>query len=109
MDGANWGELGRLGLGDDITRLVPTAVRGALHGKSVVGASAGQNHSAVVTQAGELYTWGGEEFGILGHSEGTHMHSPKVVEALLGKRVVGVSAAGAWAAGAYTYLPLSST
>ena len=32
------------------------------------------------------------EHGILGHSDGRHMFFPKVVQALLGKRVVGVSA-----------------
>ena len=52
------GEGGRLGHGDEDPKLVPVRVAGALGGKCVVAASAGDSHTADVTEEGELYTWG---------------------------------------------------
>ena len=62
-----WGrnEKGQLGLGDAINRNNPTIVPG-LRGKRVVAASAGKNHTAVVTAAGESFTFGLNQYGQLG-------------------------------------------
>ncbi|KAI7839928.1 hypothetical protein COHA_006322 [Chlorella ohadii] len=62
-----WGrnEKGQLGLGDTINRNNPTIVKG-LANKKVVYASAGRNHSAVVTATGESYTFGLNQYGQLG-------------------------------------------
>ena len=66
-------------------------VEDALTGKKVVGASAGEHHTAAWTDAGELFTCGSAFFGKLGH-EGQDYHScqrvPMLVEALEGKKVV---------------------
>lgn len=62
-----WGrnEKGQLGLGDTINRNNPTIVDG-LRNKKVVGASAGRNHTAVVTATGESYSFGLNSYGQLG-------------------------------------------
>ena len=52
------GEDGKLGVGDEDMRIVPTLVQGELKGKTVAQVSAGEQHSACVTADGELYAWG---------------------------------------------------
>jgi alpha-tubulin suppressor-like RCC1 family protein len=79
---------------------VPRLVE-ALAGKTVVGATAGACYTAVWTVAGELFTFWGGDSGRLGHgcggSEGGEAFlgsvgvAPRLVEALAGKAVVGVS------------------
>jgi len=67
---------------------VPKLVE-ALAGNTVIGVTAG-GHTAVWTDAGELFTFGGG--GALGHGEDEYCASvPKLVEALAGKKVVGAS------------------
>lgn len=56
---------GQLGLGDTVNRNNPTPVKG-LASKKVVGGSAGKSHSAVVTDGGESYTFGLNQYGQLG-------------------------------------------
>lgn len=72
---------------------VPMAV-GSLEGQKVVGASAGDQHTAVWTDDGALYTFGCELWGKLGHSNDGQgvVCQPRVVEALVGKRVMGAAA-----------------
>lgn len=60
---------GHLGHGDKNDRAVLTRVEGALLGKRVVAVSAGYEHTAAVTNAGELFTWGREISGRLGHGD----------------------------------------
>ena len=79
---------------------VPLRVRGCLADERVRQASAGSVHSAVVTEAGELYTMGCNGEGRLGLGssavgvDGTHQckPEPKLVEALRGIPVVEVAA-----------------
>ena len=98
--GVNWaGELGHGPVPTDElhSRSRPREVVG-LHGKPVVGVSAGAGHSAVITADGALYTFGRRMNGRLGHPEedgtGGAMHTPRQVDALRGKRVVQVAAGG---------------
>ena len=75
----------------------------ALAGEKVIGASAGDHHIAVWTNAGELFTFGDGGRGALGHGaipwdggnpfprEASEL-VPRLVEALSGKTVVGASA-----------------
>jgi len=84
------GEFGLLGHGGTQNELVPRLV-GALAGKKVVGAAAGDRHTAVWTDEGELFTFGHGLYGKLGHG-GTGEYVPTLVEALAGKKVVGASA-----------------
>ena len=79
------GKHGQLGLGDTVSRWRPQKVA-ALAGKPVRIASAGHEHSAILTEAGEVYTMGEGSRGQLGHAElgyttpdsytGAHMATP---------------------------------
>mmetsp|Transcript_40455 Transcript_40455/g.114559 ORF Transcript_40455/g.114559 Transcript_40455/m.114559 type:complete len:458 (+) Transcript_40455:142-1515(+) len=74
-----WGrnEKGQLGHGDLTIRNMPTPVEG-LEGKVVVSASAGKNHSIVVTDDGKCFSFGSNQYGQLGIGE--CKSSPKVEE-----------------------------
>ncbi|KAG0590970.1 hypothetical protein KC19_1G139700 [Ceratodon purpureus] len=65
---ATWGrgQAGVLGHGDETTTTVPRLVS-SLHGIRITRAAAGWNHSAFLTDKGELYTCGDGAFGQLGH------------------------------------------
>jgi len=83
------GEKGALGHNDRNNRLVPTRVE-ALHsvGAKIVTGSAGETHSAVVTDNGTLYTWGASEG--LGHGDGMDKLVPtRVARHLLQDACVG--------------------
>merc|ERR1711977_601972 len=73
----------------------------ALVGKCVVQIALGENHSAVITNNGEVFTFGGGTHGKLGHPHVTGCedlegleddeHVPRRVEALVGKHIVQVA------------------
>ena len=68
----SWGsnDNGVLGLGDlgsdGLDRTVPASVRGELRKRTVVQASAGDEHSACVTEDGSVYVWGANDTAQLG-------------------------------------------
>ncbi|XP_042217246.1 E3 ubiquitin-protein ligase HERC2-like isoform X2 [Homarus americanus] len=88
----SWGEGddGKLGHGNkspyDRPRLIET-----LQGKGVMEIACGGAHSAAITSSGELYTWGKGRYGRLGHGDSEDQFRPKLVEALVGYRVVDVA------------------
>lgn len=51
----------------------------SLRGKEVVDVAAGGAHSACITSAGELYTWGKGRYGRLGHGDSEDQPRPKQV------------------------------
>lgn len=61
----------------------------------IVAVAAANKHSAVVSEAGEIYTWGCNKEGQLGYgtSNSASNYSPRVVEYLKGKSFIGVSTA----------------
>lgn len=63
----SWGKNrhGQLGLGDCVTRRTPTLVR-ALEKRSIISVSAGDYHSACVTNKGDVYIWGDNSQAQLG-------------------------------------------
>ncbi|XP_063970630.1 E3 ubiquitin-protein ligase HERC2-like [Lytechinus pictus] len=63
----------------------------ALKTKRIRDIACGSSHSAAVTSSGELYTWGLGEYGRLGHGDSTTQLRPKLVKALVGKRVIQVA------------------
>jgi len=85
------GYAGNLGHGGHHEELVPRLVE-ALVGKKVVGASSRESHTAVWTETGELFTFGAGDNGKLGHGGKGDERVPRLVEALVGKKVVGASA-----------------
>ncbi|KAI2628270.1 hypothetical protein GGS21DRAFT_528492 [Xylaria nigripes] len=61
------GRGGRLGLGDETTKLSFTPVQGGLADKKVTAVALGQNHSLAVTSEGELWSWGSNTYSQLGY------------------------------------------
>ena len=88
-DGAiyTWGdkENGVAGHGDTEGHQYTPKRLDKLADKRVVQLSACGFHTGCLTDNGELYTWGEGKFGRLGHSVERNCHSPRLVEALLGK------------------------
>ncbi|KAL9181896.1 hypothetical protein ACHAXT_012239 [Thalassiosira profunda] len=78
-----WGEgkFGRLGHGAERNCHSPRLVESLL-GKRPIQVSCGGFHSAVVTQDGKMYTFGGGEHGQLGHSDKVNKVRPTLVQAL---------------------------
>ena len=71
---------GQLGLGSHSTRPCPTPTAVALGPRTVVvSMSAGDEFSACVTKAGEVFTWGFGAFGQLGHGNAGSMCKPRQV------------------------------
>lgn len=85
----------------------------ALSGVSIIDIACGSAHSACITSSGKLYTWGKGRwvifkinfyhrqnyfhsfsilrYGRLGHGNGEDQLKPKMVEALIGYRVIDVA------------------
>ncbi|KAI1178294.1 hypothetical protein F4777DRAFT_111756 [Nemania sp. FL0916] len=62
------GRGGRLGLGDEKTKLSFTPVQGGLSDKKVTAVALGQNHTLAVTSEGELWSWGSNNYAQLGYT-----------------------------------------
>ena len=75
------GKFGRLGHNSELNCLVPRLVE-ELYGKRPIQLSCGGFHTAVVTEDGRLYTFGGGEHGQLGHNDRVNKLKPTLVQAL---------------------------
>ncbi|XP_060049477.1 alsin [Erinaceus europaeus] len=62
------GKEGQLGHGDVLHRLQPLCVK-CLDGKEVIHLEAGAYHSLALTAKSQVYSWGNNTFGQLGHSD----------------------------------------
>ncbi|XP_051134325.1 PH, RCC1 and FYVE domains-containing protein 1 isoform X2 [Andrographis paniculata] len=89
------GHFGILGHGNEVSHWVPKRVNGPLEGIHVSSISCGPWHTAVVTSAGQLFTFGDGTFGVLGHGDRRSVSKPREVDSLKGLRTVRVSC-GAW-------------
>ncbi|OXB76848.1 UNVERIFIED_CONTAM: hypothetical protein H355_002541 [Colinus virginianus] len=83
------GKDGQLGHGDVLPRLQPLCVK-SLDGKEVIQLSAGGHHSLALTAKSQVYSWGSNAFGQLGH-----MNSPTTVP-----RLAKVCGDGVWSTAA---------
>ncbi|CAN6444048.1 unnamed protein product [Victoria cruziana] len=94
-----WGDgthnFGLLGHGNEVSHWVPKRVNGPLEGTPVSSISCGPWHTAVVTSAGQLFTFGDGTFGALGHGDRKSVSVPREVESLKGLRTVR-AACGVW-------------
>ncbi|XP_052171839.1 PH, RCC1 and FYVE domains-containing protein 1-like isoform X2 [Diospyros lotus] len=94
-----WGDgshnSGLLGHGSEASHWIPKKVSGILEGIHVSYISCGPWHTALVTSAGQLFTFGDGTFGALGHGDHKSAGTPREVEALKGLRTVSV-ACGVW-------------
>lgn len=61
----------------------------------IIAVAAANKHTAVVSESGEVFTWGCNREGQLGYgtSNSASNYTPRVVESLKGKDLVGVVAA----------------
>lgn len=84
------GEGGKLGHGDTCRRREPKIID-SLHGVCAVAISAGGDHSVVLTDTGEVFTFGCGKGGKLGHGDELNQHTPKRVEALRGVCVTAIA------------------
>lgn len=94
-----WGDgthnSGLLGHGNEVSHWIPKKVSGALEGLRVSYVSCGPWHTAIVTLAGQLFTFGDGTFGALGHGDHSSSNIPREVETLKGLRATRVSC-GVW-------------
>ena len=82
-----YGACGRLGHGDERTKLIPTQVA-ALRAVAIVDAAAGELHSVALSVAGAVYSWG----RAFGHGDERTRCLPARVSALAGVEVCEVAA-----------------
>ena len=74
-----------------MSRLVPSAIE-TLGNRHVLAIAMGREHTIVLTDEGVVLSFGYGGFGALGHGDKENQLTPKVVEALRGRRVVAISA-----------------
>ncbi|GMN41824.1 hypothetical protein TIFTF001_011043 [Ficus carica] len=84
-----------LGHGSEVSRWIPKKVCGQMEGIHVSYISCGLWHTAAVTSAGQLFTFGDGSFGALGHGDLSSTSIPREVETLRGLRTTKV-ACGVW-------------
>ncbi|KAJ7283111.1 hypothetical protein O6H91_Y347000 [Diphasiastrum complanatum] len=94
-----WGDgthgFGLLGHGNKLSHWLPKRVNGILDGLCVSYIACGPWHTALVTSAGQLFTFGDGTFGVLGHGDKNSVAVPREVESLKGLKTVR-AACGVW-------------
>jgi len=75
------GDFGRLGHGECVDVFIPRAID-ALRGRAIVRVACGDTHTLAVTEGGELYSFGRNTNGQLGHGSTDDSLVPRLVEAL---------------------------
>ncbi|XP_010454214.1 PREDICTED: uncharacterized protein LOC104736008 [Camelina sativa] len=89
------GDFGILGHGNEVSHWVPKRVNFLMEGIHVSSIACGPYHTAVVTSAGQLFTFGDGTFGVLGHGDKKSVFIPREVDSLKGLRTVR-AACGVW-------------
>ncbi|XP_061898936.1 alsin isoform X1 [Entelurus aequoreus] len=84
------GDQGQLGHGDNLDRLQPLCIK-SLNNKEVVRVAAGAHHSLALTAQSQLFSWGSNSHGQLGHMESPST-IPRLAKLSEGIRVWDVSA-----------------
>ncbi|GFS32266.1 regulator of chromosome condensation (RCC1) family with FYVE zinc finger domain-containing protein [Actinidia rufa] len=94
-----WGDgthnCGLLGHGSEVSHWIPKKVRDLHQDIHVSYIACGPWHTAFVTSAGQLFTFGDGTFGALGHGDHRSIDIPREVGTLRGLRTVKV-ACGVW-------------
>ncbi|KAJ0261202.1 Uncharacterized protein HA466_0043670 [Hirschfeldia incana] len=89
------GDFGILGHGNEVSHWIPKRVNFLMEGIHVSSIACGPYHTAVVTSAGQLFTFGDGTFGVLGHGDKKSVFTPREVDSLKGLRTVR-AACGVW-------------
>ncbi|KAI3839540.1 hypothetical protein MKW92_002973 [Papaver armeniacum] len=107
-----WGDgthnSGLLGHGSENSHWIPKKVCGLMEGLHISSISCGPWHTAAVTSAGQLFTFGDGTFGALGHGDRNNTTTPREVESLRGLRTVKV-ACGVWHSAAIVEVTVGSS
>jgi len=87
-----WGNgiKGKLGHGDEVEQRIPKELT-VIRQFTPISLTAGDTHSACVTAAGKLYTWGDGQYGKLGHGSNQSELTPMRVAALSDVEIISVS------------------
>ena len=95
-----WGHNGdgQLGVGGTTDRNAPAKV--SVNGQKFVAVAAGDYHTAAITDSGEQWTWGRNDYGQLGVGDTMNRHVPVKVS-VNGQKILAV-AAGCWLTAAIT-------
>eukprot|EP01094_Clydonella_sp_ATCC50884_P029047 TRINITY_DN8940_c0_g1_i1.p1 TRINITY_DN8940_c0_g1~~TRINITY_DN8940_c0_g1_i1.p1 ORF type:complete len:392 (-),score=110.81 TRINITY_DN8940_c0_g1_i1:38-1213(-) len=86
-DGAN----GKLGINSSDMQTEPTLIE-ALQGCKVISVHCGQEFTAVLTERGDVYTFGANDSGYLGHGHADQVMQPLPVEGLSAVDVIQLAA-----------------
>eukprot|EP01083_Nonionella_stella_P076243 207667_1 len=84
------GEHGRLGDGQNKSTDIPRLIE-PLRSFKVAHVAVGLSHSLVLTEDGNVWSFGSGEHGRLGHGESAEFRSPKVIETLKDMHMVHIS------------------
>jgi alpha-tubulin suppressor-like RCC1 family protein len=84
---------GQLGHGNTTNRLEPQRIAGIIENKKIIEISAGSMHNLVLDDGGNVYSWGYNYYGNLGHGDTTTRLEPKkIVKIIGGKKIRAISA-----------------
>ncbi|KAL0491717.1 ultraviolet-B receptor UVR8 [Acrasis kona] len=82
---------GQLGLDDCDKRILPTKVDALTRVKLV---AAGSNHTIALRANGQLFSFGRNDYGQLGHNDVEHKYSAEEIKTLKNKNIVDIKAGG---------------
>ncbi|XP_016420884.1 probable E3 ubiquitin-protein ligase HERC4 isoform X2 [Sinocyclocheilus rhinocerous] len=87
-----WGrnKFGQLGLSDNDDRYFPALLK-TLRSQRVVYVCCGEDHTAVLTKEGGVFTFGAGGYGQLGHNTSNHEVNPRKVFELMGNVVAHIA------------------
>ncbi len=80
-----WNIFGQIGNGCNYNQLIPIKVKG-FNNERVVMISCDWSHSMALTECGNIYCWGENEFGQLGIGDHVHSNEPKFVAVIDGNK-----------------------
>jgi alpha-tubulin suppressor-like RCC1 family protein len=89
-----YGSDGRLGHGDQRTQMIPRPVL-SLSGVRIVKVAAGAHHSLVLSDQGNVFSFGVGIDGSLGHGDQARQLVPKLISSLQREKVVDIAAGSA--------------
>ncbi|KAJ0409258.1 hypothetical protein P43SY_006755 [Pythium insidiosum] len=95
-----FGKGGRLGTGTEfeyVTHVEPTRLS-LLKDIPIARVAAGENHTVALSRSGQVFSWGSNSFGQLGHQLKTCSHesrlTPKRIDAFRGMTMIDIAASG---------------
>ncbi|EFA80011.1 regulator of chromosome condensation domain-containing protein [Heterostelium album PN500] len=90
-----WNDSGQLGLGNFKNRAVPMRIETSeivgIHGERITAIAAGHSHSIMCLDNGDIYSWGANSKGQLGHGNIEKSLRPKQIDELKGKPIIKIS------------------